>query len=123
MSKKYFLGIFLGFGIVAIILTSIFYVTGQFKIVEAVFFGKATTAGAQVNGAEGILLGCQMPVKFLDVNGDGHVENLTNAVNGEIIFIFSTPIPMPKKGEKVILNGELILFGRKMQTPQTVLIN
>ena len=37
MRKKYFLGIFLGFGVVAIVLTSIFYCTGQFKIVENVF--------------------------------------------------------------------------------------
>jgi len=123
MSKKYLLGIFLGFGIVAIILTSIFYVTGQFKIVEAVFFGKATTAGAQVNEAGGILLGCQIPVKFVDINGDGCVENLTNAVNGEIIHVFSPPIPMPKRGEKVTLSGESTIFGRKVQTPQTVLIN
>ena len=58
-----------------------------------------------------------MPVKFVDSNGDGKVEVLKEAMTGDTVYTFSTPIDMPQSGDAVEISGEINHYGATMPVP------
>ena len=58
-----------------------------------------------------------MPVKFVDNEGDGKVEVLKEAMTGDTVYTFATPIDMPQSGDAVEISGEISFYGATMPVP------
>ena len=80
---------------------------------------------ARASGLElqGMIIDLGIPVKLADINGDGTVESLKHAATGEIVYTFSSPIPAPKGGDVIRLEGNITLSGGSFPVrPGTLLL-